>query len=229
MRCIDVDLVMFDLDGTLVDSLPDLADCVDRMLVAEGLPSAGAARVREWLGNGITKLVERALADRAGGVVTAERRARAEQTFRQLYAEDPSAHSRCFDGAEAILRWLQQHGIHRVCITNKDESLARELLATLGLADLLDRVIGGDTLERCKPDPEPLLAAMRHYGATAARSLMVGDSINDVHAARAAGVAVVCVDYGYNHGEPIAAARPDRIIGHLDDLRRLIQPSAENA
>lgn len=221
---------MFDLDGTLVDSVPDLGACMDEVLAAEGLPPAGLERVRGWLGNGITRLVERALTDRAGAAaVTTERQARAERAFREIYAADPARRSRCYDGAERLLGQLAENGIHRVCVTNKDEAIARRLLEELKLAGLLDDVIGGDTLSRRKPDPDPLLAAMRRFGAGSTQTLMVGDSISDVRAARAAGVPVVCVDYGYNHGEPIEAAGPDLVISHLDDLAGLITPSTEGA
>lgn len=211
-------LAMFDLDGTLLDSVPDLAAAVDRMLAALGRPPAGAERVRLWVGNGARVLVRRALAGRLdhAGVDEVETE-RALELFMAAYAEC-HALTRVYPGVVETLDRLQAAGVLLALITNKPARFLPELLADQGLDGYFQWLVGGDTLAQQKPDPAALFWVMDKAGVAAADALFVGDSRNDVRAAHAAGVTCVALSYGYNHGEPIAAERPALV---LDDLRQL--------
>ena len=210
-------LVMFDLDGTLVDSVPDLAAAVDRMLALRGRPPAGIERVRDWVGNGAPVLVRRALAgsiEHAG--VDDDEAAQALRDFLQAYAGSHDA-TTVYPGVTTLLDWLRGKGIALAVVTNKPERYVAPLLAEKGLGEF-DWIIGGDTLPVKKPDPAGLLQVMRAAAVSPQQSLFVGDSRNDVLAARAAGVKVVAVSYGYNHGRPISEEHPDLLVDSLDAL-----------
>lgn len=210
-------LVMFDLDGTLVDSVPDLAAAVDQMLALRGRPAAGIERVREWVGNGAAVLVRRAL---AGGIdhgqVSDAEAEPALTDFLQVYAADHSATS-VYPGVLPTLAWLRQQGIATAVVTNKPERFVAPLLAEKGLGTF-DWIVGGDTLAVQKPDPAGLVHVMQAARIAPEHSLFVGDSRNDVLAARAAGVRVVAVSYGYNHGRPVVEEHPDLLVDSLDAL-----------
>lgn len=210
-------LVMFDLDGTLVDSVPDLAAAVDQMLAARGRPPAGIERVREWVGNGSPVLVRRALAGSIAheGVDDAEA-ASALQDFLRAYDGSHEA-TTVYPGVSELLQWLRSRGVRLALITNKPERFIAPLLEKKGLGSF-DWVIGGDTLPVKKPDPAGLIRVMYEAGVDPQYSLFVGDSRNDVRAARAAGVKVVAVSYGYNHGRPINEEQPDLLVDSLDAL-----------
>lgn len=211
-------LAMFDLDGTLVDSVPDLAAAVDRTLLALGREPAGRERVRLWVGNGARVLVRRAL---AGGLEHAGvDEALAEQAlalFLDAYA-DNHALTRVYPGVVETLDRLREEGVALALITNKPARFLPELLADKDLGGYFQWLVGGDSLPQQKPDPAALHWVMERAGVGAGEALFVGDSRNDVRAARAAGVTCVALSYGYNHGEPIALENPARVI---DDLREL--------
>lgn len=212
-------LAMFDLDGTLVDSVPDLAFAIDRMLAALGRAPAGVERVRLWVGNGARVLVRRAL---AGGLehdgVDAALAEQALALFMAAYA-DSHALTRVYPGVRETLDWLRERGVALALITNKPQRFLPELLADQGLDGYFQWQVGGDTLPQQKPDPAALFWVMAQAGVSADEALFVGDSRNDVRAAQAAGVLCVALSYGYNHGEPIALENPARVI---DDLRQLV-------
>lgn len=211
-------LVMFDLDGTLIDSVPDLAAATDQMLVQLGRPPAGMAKVRNWVGNGAPILVRRALADSfEHGAISAEQEAEALAIFMQVYGTGESL-TKLYPGTLDTLVTLQKLGIKLSLVTNKPEKFLPQLLAETKLDGFFEWIVGGDTLPQKKPDPAGLLWVMQQAGLTAEQCLFVGDSRNDVQAAHAAGVACIAVTYGYNYGEPISADRPALIV---DDLREL--------
>lgn len=211
-------LVMFDLDGTLIDSVPDLAAAVDQMLLQLGRAPAGMEKVRNWVGNGAPVLVRRALADGLGyDAVSAEQEAEALAIFMQVYGTGDSL-TKLYPGTLDTLRSLQKLGVKLGLVTNKPEKFLPQLLAETQLEGFFDWIVGGDTLPQKKPDPAGLFWVMQQAGVTAEQCLFVGDSRNDVQAAHAAGVACVAVTYGYNYGEPISAEQPALI---LDDLREL--------
>ena len=212
-------LVMFDLDGTLVDSVPDLAAAVDHMLLELGRAPAGLAAVRHWVGNGAEVLVRRAL---AGGLehtdVDAELAERALGLFMEAYAGSHGL-TQLYPGVQDTLRWLQKRGIEMALITNKPERFVGPLLDQVGIGRYFRWIIGGDTLPQKKPDPAALLFVMQMASVEPRQALFVGDSRSDVLAAKAAGVQSVGLSYGYNHGRPIADETPTLV---LDDLRRLL-------
>jgi len=211
-------LVMFDLDGTLIDSVPDLAVATDQMLVQLGRAPAGMDKVRNWVGNGAPMLVRRALADGfAEQHISAEQEAQALAIFMQVYGTGNSL-TTLYPGALETLQSLKMLGVKLALITNKPEKFIPELLAEMQIAEYFEWVVGGDTLPQKKPDPAGLLWVMQQAGVTAEQCLFVGDSRNDVQAARSAGVACIAVTYGYNYGEPISAENPALV---LEDLREL--------
>ncbi|GMQ77014.1 MAG: phosphoglycolate phosphatase [Gammaproteobacteria bacterium] len=218
-------LVVVDLDGTLVDSLPDIAWCVDGMLSRLDLPAAGPEQVRAWVGNGTEVLVRRALAARLAGAVDEQTCARALAIFTRLYAQHTSDRSRVYDGVPAGLDFLHRAGVELACVTNKASAFTHKLLAALELDKHFSLVISGDSLPRGKPDPMPLLHAARHFAVAPEHALHIGDSVNDVKAARAAGFGIVCVTYGYNHGDDIRLSNPDAVIDSLAELPELFATS----
>jgi phosphoglycolate phosphatase len=218
-------LALLDLDGTLVDSVPDIAYCVDAMMAELGLPHRGEAQVRHWVGNGIERLVKRALLGQLDGEPDPNLFARGYALFQELYATHTSARSVLYPGAREGLDYLTARGARLGCITNKATRFTEPLLRDLAIIDDFALVICGDTLAKKKPDPLPLRHAAEHFGVDASESLFIGDSISDVRAARAANFPVVCVSYGYNHGQDIATAKPDAVIHSLAELPELLEPS----
>jgi len=216
------ELILIDLDGTLVDSVPDLAFCVDEMQLRLNLPLRGEAQVRHWVGNGVPRLVERALSGELDGMPSASLYEQAYPIFLELYNDNVSHRSRLYPGVREGLDWLREQEWHLGCITNKAQRFTRPLLAALEVDNYFDLVLSGDSLPRKKPDPLPLLHAAQHFGVSPAQSLMLGDSVSDVAAARAAGFQVVCVSYGYNHGQDIRDAQPDAVIDSFLDLPKLL-------
>lgn len=211
-------LVMFDLDGTLIDSVPELADATDQMLRQLGRAPAGMDRVRNWVGNGAPVLVRRALADNYDHqAISAEQEAEGLALFLQAYGKVDSQ-TTVYPGALECLSSLHKLGIKIGMVTNKPEEFLPGLLAEIQMAQYFDWLVGGDTFPQRKPDPTGLLWVMQQAGAAADECLFVGDSKNDVHAAHAAQVACVAVTYGYNYGEPISNENPALVV---DDLREL--------
>jgi phosphoglycolate phosphatase len=219
-------MILIDVDGTLVDSVPYLAYCVDELMKALGRPPHGEAKVRNWVGNGVERLVRRALIGQLDGEPPDEDYARAYPIFLDLYAENTSKRSRLYPGIREGVDWLQAQGYLLGCVTNKAAQFTIPLLKDLGIHDRFGIVVSGDTLPVKKPDPAPLLHAASHFGVTPAESLMVGDSVSDVKAARAAGFQIVCMSYGYNHGVDIRTAQPDAVIDSLVELQGLLPPRA---
>lgn len=218
--------ILFDLDGTLVDSAPDLAYSVDRMLTELGRSPAGETAVRHWVGNGAERLVKRALTGAMQDEPDAELFDRAYPLFLEIYAGHVMVDSRLFPGVEEGLKQLHHLGYPMACITNKPARFTEPLLEGLGIAALLGLQVSGDTLPVKKPDPRPLRYAAEFFKVPAECTLMVGDSRNDVQAARAAGAQIVCVPYGYNHGEDINEAGPDAVIDNLTQLVELLRQAA---
>ncbi len=211
-------LVMLDLDGTLVDSVPDLAYGVDRMLEQLGRPPAGLAKVRNWVGNGALVLVRRALADSIEHDAVADADAEAAlPLFMEAYAEANGQTVR-YPGALECLQKLQAAGIRLGLVTNKPERFIPELLQEQQLKGFFDWIVGGDTLPQRKPEPDGLLSVMQQAGFGAGQSLFVGDSRNDILAARAAGVSCAALTYGYNYGEDVATYQPELVIDNLQEL-----------
>ena len=217
-------MILIDVDGTLVDSVPDLAFCVDELMKAMGRPVHGEPKVRNWVGNGVERLVRRALIGQLDGEPPDQDYARAYPIFLELYAQNTSKRSRLYPGIREGIDWLRSQGYLLGCVTNKAAQFTLPLLQDLGVRDDFGIVVSGDTLPVKKPDPGPLLHAARHFGVAPFESLMIGDSVSDVKAARAAGFQIVCTSYGYNHGVDIRTAHPDAVIDSLAELRGLLAP-----
>ncbi|MDH0445768.1 phosphoglycolate phosphatase [Stutzerimonas stutzeri] len=212
-------LVMFDLDGTLMDSVPDLAAAVDKMLMLLGREPAGIERVRDWVGNGSRVLVRRALAGQLDHDGVADELAdEALALFMQAYSGGHEL-TTVYPGVRECLDWLREREVKLAIITNKPAQFIEPLLEEKGLTGYFDWLVGGDTLPQQKPDPAALFWVMDKAGVAPSESLFVGDSRNDVRAAKAATVRCVALTYGYNHGEPIADEQPALV---LDDLRELV-------
>lgn len=215
-------MILIDLDGTLVDSVPDLAWCADRMMEEIGMESRGEAAVRNWVGNGVERLVRRTLIGQLDGEPDDALFDRAYPVYLDLYAEHACARSQLYPGVVEGLQWLQGTGIKMGCVTNKAEQFTLKILDTLDIRRYFEIVISGDTLAKKKPDPMPLLHAAEHFGLAPAEALMLGDSVSDVKAARAAGFSVICVSYGYNHGKDIRLAEPDAVVDSFTELPGLL-------
>lgn len=222
-------MVLIDLDGTLVDSVPDLAFCVDTMMGRLGRPAHGEALVRHWVGNGVERLVARALTGSLDGEPDPADFDRALPIFLDLYATNTAARSTLYPGVIEGLEWLQAQGYRLGCVTNKAAQFTEPLLRSLGIDEAFEILISGDTLPEKKPSPMPLLHAADHFGVMPQTALMIGDSVSDVKAARAAGFGVICVSYGYNHGQDIRIVEPDAVIGSFVELKGLLVGSGPSA
>ncbi|MCP1673019.1 phosphoglycolate phosphatase [Natronocella acetinitrilica] len=223
------DILLFDLDGTLVDSAPDMADAVDAMLVQLGKQPVGEARVRDWVGNGARRLVMRALTGDMDGEVEAARADQALTLFLEAYRAALCVRSRLYPGVREGLDALRGAGFRLACVTNKPELLAVDLVNQLGLAAHLPVVVGGDTTAERKPSAQPLLHALRQLDGSPQRAIMVGDSVNDISAGRNAGMPVYCVPYGYNHGMNIRDAGADAVVDDIMALYRLLGSASERS
>ncbi len=215
------EMFLIDVDGTLVDSVPDLAFCVDEMMKQLDMPLRGEEAVRQWVGNGVPRLVERALSNDLDGMPDKALYDKAYPIFLDLYAENTSKRSCLYDGVKEGLAWMKDSGFRLGCVTNKATQFTLPLLKDLGIYDEFELVICGDTLPEKKPHPMPLLHAAEKMGVDPSHSTMLGDSKSDVKAARAAGFGIICMSYGYNHGEDIRDYDPDAVIDSMAELPSL--------
>jgi phosphoglycolate phosphatase len=222
-----VKMVLIDVDGTLVDSVPDLAFCVDEMMQRLDMPVRGEASVRNWVGNGVERLVRRALTNSLDGEPDDALFARAYPIFLDLYAENTSKRSILYPGVKEGIAFLKSTDFKLGCVTNKAAQFTEPLLRDLGIYNEFGIVISGDTLPQKKPDPAPLLHAAEFFGVSPDEALMLGDSVSDVKAARAAGFQIICMSYGYNHGEDIRSASPDAVIDSMAELPELLASATE--
>ena len=223
-----IEAVVFDLDGTLVDTLPDLADAINRMLAEEGRPALDSAAVKRMIGDGAMMLVERALAA-AGPTPDAEACAAPRRRFLDFYTAAVSRRSRPYAGVVETLGALRTAGLRLGVCTNKPFAPAQRLLADLDLAGFFAAVVGGDSAEAKKPDGRHLLATLDSLGAAHGGAVMVGDSAVDMAAARDAGVAVIAVGYGYANVAAAALGADaviDRFAALPDALARLARRGA---
>jgi len=211
----DIALVVFDLDGTLIDSAPDLAVAVENTLAEYDLPASGVDKVRGWVGNGSHKLVERALADAGAPQIDVDE---AHAVFIKHYAALPCANTVVYDGVIECLTTLRSRGYDVMLITNKPIAFLPPILEAMGLDGFFSLTLGGDSLNEKKPHPGPLLHAARQGDVAPAACLMVGDSRHDIQAGKAAGFRTVAVTYGYNHGDPISDSAPDHLVDSLAEL-----------
>ncbi len=212
--------VVWDLDGTLVDSAADIAAALNRLLTEEGLPELDDERIRDMIGEGVPTLIRRGL---AAHDVTAdeERLGRLVRRFLVIYSESATRRTRLFPGVRDVLATLSGAGIRQAVCTNKPEAITRQVLDDLGIASHFDVVIGGDTLPRNKPDPLPLRTTLQRLGVSAEQSLMVGDSAIDVLTAHGAGVDVAFVTFGYGPG-PSKPQQADFLVDDVAEIPALV-------
>lgn len=195
-------LLAIDLDGTLVDSAPDIAHCLGAALASLGLPEPNEARTRIWIGDGLETLISRALADSGGAHgdslhFSEARHQAALAAFLDCYRDNLFVRSRLYPGVVATLDTLREHGLRLCCITNKREAFSAQLLEQAGIGERFELLLGGDSLSEKKPSPLPLTFAAGKLGVRAAEAALVGDSQQDLRAARAAGFNFVLASYGY--------------------------------
>lgn len=217
----------FDLDGTLVDSAPDLAAAANAMLESLGHTPLPESRVRAMIGAGVERLIERALTESAGAGPGAEALAAGGEVFRRQYARQLFHLSRVYPGVEEALDRLLQAGLRLCCVTNKHSDFALPLLEAAGLGYFFEFTLCANSQANRKPNPDLLLAACRRLEIRSQELLCVGDSAADVAAARAAGCPIAAVSYGYNGERPVALERPDWLIDSLTEIAGL--PDASHA
>ncbi|MET0680375.1 MAG: phosphoglycolate phosphatase [Burkholderiales bacterium] len=215
--------VLFDLDGTLLDTAPDLAAAANAMLADLGLPARDPAAIATYIGRGIPALVHRSLTGSLDVTADASLFERALRLFERRYAEESGRRAEPYPGVVQGLTRIRALRLGIGCVTNKAGRFTQELLDRKGLARFFGCVVSGDTLARKKPDPLPVVHACDLLGAHPRDALLIGDSLNDVLAARAAGCAVWCVPYGYNEGRPVGALDCDAIVGDLVEAARRLE------
>jgi phosphoglycolate phosphatase len=208
--------LLLDLDGTMVDTVPDLAGALNRLMVSRGLAPFSLAETALMIGDGVTVLVGRAFAARGK-----EPDSQAMPDFSGDYGAHVADASRAFPGVAAFMRDVVADGWRLAVCTNKTESAARALLETLGLMELVCAIGGGDSFPVRKPDPAHLLATLRQAGGDPARSVMVGDHRNDLVAAHGAGMPAVFVTWGY--GPSAMSAGADSVVDDVPALREAIE------
>jgi phosphoglycolate phosphatase len=219
-----VKAVMIDLDGTLVDSIPDLAAAANGMLREMGRAELPADVIRTFVGKGIPNLVARSLTGSLEGTVPQGVLERAMPIYERWYTEVNGRHSTIYPGVMDGLDALRRARFPLACVTNKSGRFTTPLLEYLGLAPYFAQVVAGDTLPQKKPDPAQLLHACRGFDVAPRDMLFIGDSVNDAQAARAAGCPIFCVPYGYNEGRDVRELDVDAIVDSLADAARLVEP-----
>lgn len=227
---------IIDLDGTLVHTLPDFAHAINGMLFELGLPAVADEVVGLHIGKGSAHLIESVLrlvlspaggrsdAQQAPGLVSAAMLKTAEQSYQTHYASINGRFASVYEGVHEGLHSLQKRGWPLACLTNKPLAFAQDLLRQKGLDGYFSQLFGGDSFERKKPDPLPLLKTCIALGTLPAQTLMLGDSSNDAQAARAAGCPVLLVSYGYNHGQPASETDADGVLGTLAEVEGWLAP-----
>lgn len=227
------DLVMFDLDGTLVETAPEICDAVNDTLRSFGWTPVDEQQVARWIGHGTGELLVQAVARASGDtpalVRGSPRLAAIGSVYDRHYAQRCGTRSQLYRGVRETLAALRGQDVRLAIVTNKERRYTDRVLAAHGLAPAFDRVVCGDTQATRKPDPAGVLACLHEFGAAPTRALFVGDSSIDAATARSAGVPVWLLPHGYNMGQPIETAAPDRVIADFGALLALLDPSTEAA
>jgi len=216
------DLILFDLDGTLVETAPEICDAVNDTLQHFGFASVSQGQVNDWIGHGTLELLIQALAFVQGvsdaTVRSSERLADIAAVFKTHYRARCGTRSHCYPHVVETLHRLKSQGVRLGVVTNKEGAYTQTVLDAHALTPLFDCVISGDTFPNKKPRPDGVLSCLERFQVPADRTLFVGDSSIDVATARNAGVAVWVVPYGYNMGAAIADSHPDRVIASFAEL-----------
>jgi phosphoglycolate phosphatase len=213
---------LVDLDGTLLDTAPDLAAAANATLAELGIAQLPSGQVREFIGKGLAVLVHRCLRAALGGEPDTPLYEAAQACFAVHYERLNGSSSAAYPGVEEGLSAMRAQGIRLACVTNKASRYTDPLLASSGLARYFDQVVTSDRAGRRKPDPEPFLLACRELGVSASEAAVIGDSANDAEAGRAAGCRVLLVPYGYREGHDVRSIDCDGIVASLLDAARLL-------
>lgn len=224
---LDARAVLFDLDGTLIDTLPDLHAAVCAMLAEIGRPAVPLETTRAYIGKGVRVLIRRLLAGRLDVPADEEtpQHAQALTAFRKHYARENGRNARPYAGVVEGLRALKARGLPLGVVTNKSDVFVPPLLAKTGLAEFFDVLVGGEMLPRIKPDPMPIIWACGRLGTVPQETLFVGDSLNDALAARAAGCPVFLLPYGYNEGKDVRSLDCDAVIAAATEIEKHLCPA----
>jgi phosphoglycolate phosphatase len=214
--------VVVDLDGTLLDTAPDLAYAAELMMAELGRPCPPQDTIATYIGNGVSRLVKRVLTGEMDAEPDAALFEKAIAAYQKHYGANVSRRSRPFPGVVDGLDAFKGMGLRIACITNKAAQFTHPLLKDTGLFEYFELILSGDTLPRRKPDPLPLLHACEVFGILPAELLLIGDSLNDTQAARAAGSPVFCVPYGYNRGRPVAELDLDAVVPSLAEAAKMV-------
>lgn len=217
--------IAFDLDGTLIDSVPDLTVATQEALIELGLKSCSEAQVRTWVGNGAEMLMRRAMSHALGTDVEQTTLDAAMPIFMHHYQENLEKHSALYSDVHQVLQTLFDAGFKLAVVTNKPYRFTMPLLNAFGINDFFSLVLGGDTLAKMKPDPLPLQHLLHEWQLEKTELLMVGDSKNDILAAKAAGIASIGLTYGYNYGEDIGLSGPDAVCGQFSEILNWVKPT----
>ena len=216
------DLILFDLDGTLVETAPEIMDAVNDTLGQFNLPLVSQHQVNDWIGHGTLELLVQALADRTG---TPREQVRTGELLRQMvpiydgfYKQRCGTRSHLYPHVRETLHALRAQGVKLAVVTNKEGRYTQVVMDVHQLMPLFDAVVSGDTFPTKKPKPAGVQHCLAQFGVTADRALFVGDSSIDAATARNAGVPVWLLPYGYNMGQPIDACAPDRVIADFSSL-----------
>jgi phosphoglycolate phosphatase len=208
--------IIWDLDGTIVDSAPDIAGALNTLLQEHGKEPICDANVRRMIGNGVAKLIERGFAESGSVVGDVELRS-LQLRFMSIYSERATQHSRAYPGARSALKTFQNAGVLQAVCTNKPEKISCTILADLSLDQYFEFVVGGDTLAHRKPHPLPLQSCLDTLGANVDSTLMIGDSAVDVETARSVGVPIGLVTHGYAR-QPVETLGADFLVTDLANL-----------
>ena len=210
--------IAFDLDGTLIDSVPDIHAAVNDMLLELNHGVVEESLVRSWVGNGAEMLVMRALAYANGENPNDGFLHSSLNVFLRYYEQHLNKHSTLYHHVKSTLAALKQRGYQLAIVTNKPYQFVPAMLEAYGINDYFSLILGGDSLEKKKPDPMPLNYILSEWKLDKSQLLMIGDSKNDIFAAKSAGVTSIGLTYGYNYGEDIGLCGPDAVFDHFDDI-----------
>lgn len=220
---LSISAVIADLDGTLLNTVQDLALAANEMLRELAMPELPSETIQTFIGKGVPKLVKRALTNDPNGEPDPELFAQAMPIYERCYAKNLHVHTHPFPGVIEGLDRLKAAGFPLVCVTNKAEAFTLPLLRSTGLADYFELVLSGDSLSRKKPDPLPLLHACEFLDVPPESAVLIGDSSNDGLAARAAGCHFFCVPYGYSEGLDVRTLDSDAVVDSITEAARLVQ------
>ena len=218
MKIKQTKLVLFDLDGTLIDTAPDLAHSMDLVMRELHLPAQGLEKVRRFIGHGVRRLVEDIVSTELEDKPAQATLEKALGAFNEHYREQLVQKSSLYPGVPECLRTLRSRGVKLACVTNKPQAFTEPLLEHFRIDGYLDLVLSGDSLAKKKPDPFPLVHACQRLAVEVADSIMVGDSGNDILAARNAGMRCLYVSYGYSDAKTVKALKPDVVLDSFAEV-----------